>query len=421
MPASSRRPNSDAAPMFKIGPMRHKQTANRLPGFAFPMSFPVRRLTLALVAGSALGGLPAAAAQLYGTEVVQQATIRFYDLNGSDLSGWQMVTPLTWVGTYAIAPGWDADVSLKTAWIFAEADYFGTDADYSGLSDSIAGVTLSYSGAKSWQPFFTLDFNLPTGKSAIDYRETLTLADPDLVDLARYGEGFNTNASAGASFFLSPEWTLTTALGFNVRGQYKPFAGSGDMLEPGDQLTALVRAQYLTERYFVSLQLRYRHETVTQLRDEAYVKPGDRLELKGEAAYQLDAASTISLLASWSWWEKNAYYDFFADAAVKEATNSNGDVYYGELKYQRDLGAVDLRAFASVKRRTTNDYDTIDFRFRPERTVWRIGASIDWALSDATALTFGASGGQVIDDPSLFSGEVVWANWSLTAGASFSF
>lgn len=386
------------------------------------MSIRSRRLSAVLVAGTALAGLPAAAAQLYGTEVVQQATIRFYSLDGSDYSGWQAVTPLTMVGTYKLGSSFDVDLSAKTAWVFAETDSFGSSYDYSGLSDTVAGATFTYSGGADWQPFLTLDLNLPTGQSALNFSDAVTLADPDLVDLSRYGEGFNANLSAGASFFLSPDWTLTAALGFNWRGAYEPFDGSSDEFDPGDQFTAILRVQYLTQTRFASLQLRYRSEGTSEIYGDPYVKPGDRFELKGEAAFQLDEKSTLSVLASGSWWDKNAYYDFFADAVVEEATNTNGAVYYGEIKYQRDLGAVDLRAFVSVKRRTDNEYDTFDFRFRPQRTVWRVGTSIDYAVSQQTALTLGATAGQVIDDSGVFSSsDLVYANWSVTAGVSFSF
>ena len=386
------------------------------------MSIRSRRLSAVLVAGTALAGLPAAAAQLYGTEVVQQATIRFYSLDGSDYSGWQAVTPLTMVGTYKLGSSFDVDLSAKTAWVFAETDSFGSSYDYSGLSDTVAGATFTYSGGADWQPFLTLDLNLPTGQSALNFSDAVTLADPDLVDLSRYGEGFNANLSAGASFFLSPDWTLTAALGFNWRGAYEPFEGSSDEFDPGDQFTAILRVQYLTQTRFASLQLRYRSEGTSEIYGDPYVEPGDRFELKGEAAFQLDEKSTLSVLASGSWWDKNAYYDFFADAVVEEATNTNGAVYYGEIKYQRDLGAVDLRAFVSVKRRTDNEYDTFDFRFRPQRTVWRVGTSIDYAVSQQTALTLGATAGQVIDDSGVFSSsDLVYANWSVTAGVSFSF
>jgi len=379
-----------------------------------------KRLSLLLLAGSALAAIPASAAQLYRTEIVQQATIRFYDLKGSDYSGWQMVAPLTFVGTYQISPSIDADVHLKSAYVLAQADLFGSDNDYSGLSDSVVGATFTGTGYASWQPFLTLDFNLPTGQADLDFEEAATLADPDLVDLARYGEGFNANVSGGASYFLTPQWTLTAAAGFNLRGQYKPYSSSSQELDPGDQLTALMRVQYLTDTHFASLQLRYRSESTSQFGDTDYIEPGDRWELKGEAAVQLDEISTLSVLASTSWWDKNAYYDFFTDNAVVEATNSNGAVYYGEIKYQRDLGALDLRTFASIKRRTSNDYDTVDFRFRPERTIWRVGASVDYAVTGTTALTFGATGGQVIDDDAFF-GDLTYLNWSLTAGISTSF
>lgn len=386
------------------------------------MSRLFRRLSAALAAGSALAAVPAAASELYGTEVVQQATIRVYDLKNSDYSGWQMVAPLSFNGTYQLSPAFDIDLHAKTAWVTAQTDYFGSSYDYSGLSDTVVGATFTGTGHAGWQPFVTLDLNLPTGHSDIDYEESVTLADPDLVDLARYGEGFNTNLSGGASFFLTPEWTLTAAAGFNWRGEYKPFDGSSDKMDPGDQFMALVRVQYLTETRFASLQLRYRTEDETRLYDQDIVDPGDRFELKGEAAFQIDDLSTLSVLASGSWWQKNADYDFFADAAIEEAANSNGSVYYGEIKYQRDLGKVDLRTYASIKRRTSNDYDTADFRFRPKRTIWRVGASIDYAVSEATALTLGASAGQVIDDAQAFQpDDLVFANWSVTAGASFSF
>jgi hypothetical protein len=406
--------------MFIAPSIRHKLQID-LGDTEAAMTKTSNRLTFMLLAGSALAAIPASAGQLYGTEIVQQATIRFYDRYGANYSGWQMLAPLAYVGTYELSPTFDIDLHAKTAYVAAHTNFFGSDFNYSGLTDSVVGATVTATGYSGWQPFVTLDLNVPTGDPSLTFEQSATLADPDLVDLARYGEGFNANISGGVNVFLNPAWTLTAAAGFNSRGTYEPFEGSPNEFDPGDQFTAILRAQYLTETHFGSLQLRYRSETTSQFDGTDYVEPGNRWELKGEGAMQLDALSTLSVLASASWWGKNSYYDFFTDTAVEEATNSNGAIYYGEIKYQRDLGAVDLRAFASIKRRTSNDYDTLDFRFLPKRTIWRIGASIDYALSETTALTVGATGGQLIFGADSFVGETTFLNWSLTAGISTSF
>ena len=80
--------------------------------------------------------------------------------------------------------------------------------DYKMLSQSLVDTLLG------------LDVNLPTGKTGLSNFDLIYMANPDLVSVTKFGEGFNLNPT----FNLTKEWSDRTAgigIGYVWRGKYE--------------------------------------------------------------------------------------------------------------------------------------------------------------------------------------------------------
>jgi len=82
---------------------------------------------------------------------------------------------------------------------------------------------------------FGLDFNVPTGKSKLDNEDLSLLLDPDLVEISRYGEGFNVNPTVAVAKVWDI-WAAGIGIGYLFRGEYD-FSELIRDYEPGNILS----------------------------------------------------------------------------------------------------------------------------------------------------------------------------------------
>lgn len=352
---------------------------------------------------------PAAAATAANAkgEIAQQAGFRFWDLKDSDEKGWQMVAPLDLTYTFSLDSKSQLDLSARSAYIISENNSAGAKGRVSTFSDTVVGATVSVSRYDDWQPFITLDMNLPTGKDKLKGSDKNAIMDPDLVDLVRFGEGFNFNLSVGLTY-LVPEtnWSVTGAVGYNWRGAYTPDGDTGDEFNPGDQLTGLVRVQYLSEKIYGAVSVQYFDEDISSLAHVDYFNPGNQWEINAEGTYVIDDKQSVSASIYFATSARNEYYDFFTNELVKEEAVGNGDYYFGQLAYSRILTeSVGASLGVVYGERTKNDYIADSDFFVPARTYWGVNASLDYTAPGGWVVSANAGLGQVKDDPTAYAPE----------------
>jgi hypothetical protein len=79
---------------------------------------------------------------------------------------------------------------------------------------------------------FGLDFNLPTGKTKLNLEQQRLVLDPDLVDISKFGEGFNINPT----ITMAKVWNKFAAgigVGYLWRGEYD-YSEAAMNYKPGD-------------------------------------------------------------------------------------------------------------------------------------------------------------------------------------------
>lgn len=339
-----------------------------------------------------------------GPEITLSLDPAFYSWERDEdgAKGWQIVTPLTASASRKPLPELALDISMRTAYIVSVNETDGASGRYTGPSDTNFGISLALLDQGWWQPFVTIDLNLPTGQETLAGREKRAIMDPDLVGQIRFGEGFNTNVVAGGTIPLDETLALTVAGGVNFRGAYTPDGDSGLSYDPGTQLSAYAALQYLDGRLSGSFSVKYFDEVTSTRGGIDYYNPGDELEFEIEAAYALDDVSALSALVHYETAQANQYYNFFTGTLADEDANSNGDIIFATATYSRDIGGAVLRLTALGLVRTANDYDAVNDLFIPERTKWEVRIGADGKFDEHAKWGANIGYGEVVDDPTAF-------------------
>jgi len=351
------------------------------------------------------GPAVAAAGDVAKGEIAQQAAYKFWSLDNSDDQGWQLVAPLDVTYTFQLDNKSRLDLSARSAYIISENESPLAEGRVSTFSDTVVGATVSVDRFADWQPFITLDVNLPTGKQTLRGDQKNAVMDPDLVPLVRFGEGFNFNFSVGMTYLVpDTKWALTGAVGYNWRGDYVADGDLNETFDPGDQLTALFRVQYLADDMYGAISVQYFDEDVSSLAGLPYFNPGNQIEINAEGTYVIDEEQSVSASIFYTTSGKNEYFDFFTNQLIKENVDGNGDYYFGQLAYSRiltpELGAT-IAATYGV--RTENDYVAADDLFIPARTYWDVRLSADYTAPDGWVIAADIGYGQVDDDGTQFA------------------
>jgi hypothetical protein len=356
----------------------------------------------AALIGSAAGAAAGGAAK---GEIAQQVTFNSWSLNDSDDKGWQMVAPLDATYTFQLDGKSRLDLSARTAYVISENRSPLSEGRVSAFSDTVVGATVSVNRFTDWQPFLTLDLNLPTGKETLKGAQKNAVMDPDLVPLVRFGEGFNLNFSVGVTYLVpDTKWAITGAVGYNWRGAYVADGDLDEEFNPGDQLTALLRVQYLSDDVYGAISVQYFDEDVSSLAGLPYFNPGNQVEINAEGTYVIDPKQSVSASVFYTTSGKNEYLDFFTNQLIKENVDGNGQYYFGQIAYSRILTSeIGATVSATYGVRTENDYVAADDLFIPARTYWDVRLSADYTAPGGWVVAADIGIGGVDDDGTAFA------------------
>ena len=209
--------------------------------------------------------------------------VRYFNWNGdvgsgplTSRSGDELYLPFT-VGISG-RPGdnWAIDLVGRGGWVHARQTSPGVEGEVETLTDSAFGATVTYYGIKGIQPFVSLNMNLPTGEPTLFGTDVNAQINPNLVDIATFGEGFNLGPSVGANVPLSQTLVLTMSVGQTWRGDYDQsslfqagsiplveFDGRTAPIDPGDISTVTATLGYSKGRVYMSGSASYSLETET--------------------------------------------------------------------------------------------------------------------------------------------------------------
>ena len=137
-------------------------------------------------------------------------------------------------------PNRDFNVELvaRGGYVWARQSSGRLSGEVSTVTDTTTSVAVTYLGWQAIQPFASVATNLPTGRSALYGSAANARMDPDLVDIANFGEGFNIGPSIGVNIAVTGSLVLTVSAGYTWRGPFDRENGL-DATDPNIQSPAL--------------------------------------------------------------------------------------------------------------------------------------------------------------------------------------
>ena len=286
----------------------------------------------------------------------------------------------------------------RGGWVKASQLTPGLSGSVATTTDTVLSGTVTYLGLPGVQPFVALQTNLPTGRSELFGSPANARMDPDLVDVATFGEGFNVGPSAGLAFPVSKSLILTTSAGYTWRGPFHveadqtappPVLQTPTIINPGDDLTITAAANFAVGPVFGNLTGSFTRETATSQFDAPIYRAGDRYLAAATLGYVWSpGVGATTLTASAAHANHNDSLDLFQNALVREVQNSNSNVFRLGLQHLFPVGAFSVGPIGSVLIRDHNGYDATTLQFVPGKERWSAGLLAQY--SPSPTITFNA-------------------------------
>lgn len=310
-------------------------------------------------------------------------------LNSNPGNGMQVYTPFA--AQLIGRPSDDLKLVFLARWgyVSSRQSTAGLSGSVSTFTDTMLSGTATYFGLAGVQPFVSLNINAPTGKSVLLGNSAYARMDPDLVDIATFGEGWNIGPTAGVNMPLTTALVASFNAGYTFRGRYDresaidPItqAQGTNRLKPGDVFTLNASLGYEDGGLSLRGSATYSFEQNTTLDGVPWYKTGNRYTLSAGASYAWSAAWASSVGASFTHANNNEINVFGLPALVTEEFNSNCNVYRIAADTTYKVGNLALGPTASYLYRNADAYNPTTNQFVPAKTRWSAGAVAQYAVT----------------------------------------
>jgi len=328
-------------------------------------------------------------------------SIEYFKLGDGTADGTQVLVP----GTISCSDG-PLDLSLRTAYVTVNVNSADPtqNGTLHGLTDTTLSASYNVKRRKGGSLRFSLDANAPTGLTSLNGREQNALVDADLVDFARYGEGWNVGGALNGAAAIDRHWTITAGGGYVFKGPYRPFAGNPE-IEPGGIWTANLGGVYSSGGLLSKLNLSAYDQDETRSAGTRIFRPGTLLTI--EWYNQKQVAKSLSVFGSFTYshsWSGARYTPTISGSTVSAPIQS-GDTLAFSLGGQKQLSrtaSFGLRASYINRGAETVDPSLLDFL--PKRDIYVFGAFAEKRVSPRLNLSANLNGKLLYDQASsLFS------------------
>jgi hypothetical protein len=306
-------------------------------------------------------------------------------------SGSQIYTPYALEIIGQPNDAWKVSVLGRGGYVHARQSTAGQAGEVNTLTDTVASGTITYLGLTGLQPFVSLNLNLPTGRAALFGSSANARMDPDLVEIASFGEGLNVGPTVGFNLPVNNALMLTGSVGYTRRGSFDreadPVLPITSNLRPGETLTVTGSIAYQSDRFASRITGTISGETATRQDGIAVVQAGQRLLFAGLFAYAWPADwGQTTLNTSFAHSGRNKVRLPDASALVTEAFNANSNLYRIGIEHMFEAGPWELGPTGSFLYRDNNGYDPTTLQFVPAKARWAAGATARYAISESIAL-----------------------------------
>lgn len=308
--------------------------------------------------------------------------------------GSQFYAPFGVAASGTLGNGFKLDLTARSGYVSTSRSADPGDTVYRSATvgtttDSQLGFTLTYLDINGIVPFYSLNLNLPTGRSRLSGDQPIAATDPDLVDVPTFGVGFNHAHTLGTNIALTPDTVLTLSAGYTNRGAYtREVVGLGlpvtasETYKPGDNfsLSAGLGTQFgslaLNGNIAVSWDQASRQGGVETS------KTGTNLLLTGTAGYAWNQAHRTTVNLSYAHTERNSFQGPFGPPLVAEAFNSNSNIFSGNIEHAVLVSqSAQLFGKLGYLYRDANSYDPATFSFISAKDKISVGGGVRYGFT----------------------------------------
>lgn len=294
---------------------------------------------------------------------------------------------------------WKIELLGRGGWVWARQSTAGLTGEVETSTDTTASATATYLGINGVQPFASVNINAPTGRSELLGPQANARMDPDLVDIASFGEGFNVGPTLGLNLPITTEWTVTASAGYTYRGSYArenslaatnstpPTEQTPIEIGPGDVWTFYAAVGYQSGPLSNMLSGSISEERPTSENSQPLYKPGRRYLATDTLSYSWPDMSLTTLTLSASHSNRNEVVFVGVPGLITELLNTNSNLYRVGLQHLIPIGSqFAIGPTGSFLYRDHNGYDSTTLQFVPAKTRWSAGGLARYAVNDSVTL-----------------------------------
>jgi len=326
---------------------------------------------------------------------VFDTSARYYGWSNSiGGSGTQVYVPYAVQTTGRPNDDLKAEFLVRSGYIWSQQKSNGVTAVGQSLTDTTLASTVTYYGWNGIHPFASININAPTAKTSSGSSST-TRIDSDLVATPIFGEGWNIGPSIGASFAIDLSLIATLSYGYVYRGPFDegPSLNATALntpsgkLNPGDVSTLDVGLGYSGDRFTGRISVSYSTESRTYDDGMPLYQAGDRVIVTGKGGYAWTDNWSSRVAGSFSHFNHNNVPLQGVPDLVREALNSNSDVYRVAFDTTYASGNFSIGPTGAYLWRDHNGYDPTNLLFIPAKVSWSAGAAADIAPTATTSIS----------------------------------
>lgn len=312
-------------------------------------------------------------------------------------SGTQLYVPLSVQAVGNPNDNTKLELLARGGYVYSRQSTPGQTGYVSTQTDTVLSGTLTLLNFQGFQPFVSANVNLPTGKPALFGSSANARMDPDFVDIASFGEGWNVGPTIGTNIALSDSLMVTLGAGYTNRFAYtregaidtKTGRQGTTRIDPGNAITLNASLGYDATPISVQVSASYSTESTSYLDHNPSFRAGDRYSVSGTLGYTWRADMTTTVNGSWSHGKRNTIKSESGNAFIPERFNSNSDVFRVQVEQAFSKDNWTVSPFGNWMKRDTNSYNPPTYQFVPAKTRW--GAGVNVTHSSGNALTLRGS------------------------------
>lgn len=271
---------------------------------------------------------------------------------------------------------------------------------HDGLTDTTVGGTFTYLGFTGFQPFYSINTNIPTGKSTLRGNAPARL-DQDVAGPPTFGEGQNWGHTLGVNIPLNKQTNVSFGAGYTQRGKLEwdgavqsanGFIPFSSRVDPGDVFTLNAQFGWQGTQTTVQGQVSFSYETKTMVDDFEYYRSGNKFQIGLGLQHAWTPGLVSRLTGSWTRSEKNDVRTlldtgFPSPSLVEEQSNSNSQVFQAAFDQYFRVGNFFVGPTIGFMYRDKNDWEPSRSAFLPAKIKWSAGGVLQGNVTNTMSLT----------------------------------